>query len=502
MEESSIAPPEDSKEKVKSGRNRKRKKQMYKNIVQQMEFYLGDANMSKSAFIKKLIEKDPWIDLKVFLTFNKLVAMLNNLFGHAENTDDLWKALSCISSDIFEIRENPEQERQIKRRNEIPKPRVEGEADSKTIYVEKLPANVTLEMLQHIFSKYGPVIYVSMPKFKHNGIPKGFAFVEFATDEGAKKSIEGFVLAERKIPVDLDPGELQSIKSYQIEKDQEQKASEETSEPPKKKAKVLIKEEDEKEKEKSEEKSEEKGETTEDQQDEENPEETTEGDKKKRKRKRKRKDKTQVPAMPNMDNPDHAMTVLPKAEWKRLRNKYLNLQRKHITHSKMKLHQYYEKQKEEEAKFEEQTKDSEDQPTKKSLEFTPGIIVKFAVNEPIEDEKKVKQRIRAAVMENVSYVDARIGASEYFVRCAHPDQAKTLSNAKILGNSEILAGQVEKDYWGKIMKDREDKISGKIKVSNGPKKQRGKDRIIKKFHEMQQKENAHKYFNEGEEEVE
>ena len=52
------------------------------------------------------------------------------------------------------------------------------------------------------------------------------------------------------------------------------------------------------------------------------------------------------------------------------------------------------------------------------------------------------------------------------------------------------------------MKDREDKISGKIKVSNGPKKQRGKDRIIKKFHEMQQKENAHKYFNEGEEEVE
>ena len=35
--------------------------------------------------------------------------------------------------------------------------------------------------------------------------------------------------------------------------------------------------------------------------------------------------------------------------------------------------------------------------------------MKFALNEPIEDEKKVKQRIRAAVMENVSYVDARIG---------------------------------------------------------------------------------------------
>ena len=44
-----------------------------------------------------------------------------------------------------------------------------------------------------------------------------------------------------------------------------------------------------------------------DQQDEENPEETTEGDKKKRKRKRKRKDKTQVPAMPNMENPGQSI---------------------------------------------------------------------------------------------------------------------------------------------------------------------------------------------------
>ena len=45
-------------------------------------------------------------------------------------------------------------------------------------------------------------------------------------------------------------------------------------------------------------------------------------------------------------------------------------------------------------------------------------------------------------MENVNYVDAKIGANEYFVRCAHSDQAKTLSNAKILGNAEILSGML------------------------------------------------------------
>merc|ERR1719394_1404449 len=100
------------------------------------------------------------------------------------------------------------------------------------------------------------------------------------------------------------------------------------------------------------------------------------------------------------------------------------------------------KNKKRKTKLKNQQKIQKIKQQKNSLEFVPGIIVKFAVNEPIEDEKKVKQRIRAAVMENVSYVDARIGASEYFVRCAHADQAKTLSNAKILGNSEILAGKI------------------------------------------------------------
>ena len=46
-----------------------------------------------------------------------------------------------------------------------------------------------------------------------------------------------------------------------------------------------------------------------------------------------------------------------------------------------------------------------------ALEFIPGIIVRFAVNDPIEDEKKIKARIRAAVMENVGYVDERCRCS-------------------------------------------------------------------------------------------
>ena len=44
--------------------------------VEQMEFYMGDANVSRSKFMKEEMQKSPWVDLDVFLTFNKLNWML------------------------------------------------------------------------------------------------------------------------------------------------------------------------------------------------------------------------------------------------------------------------------------------------------------------------------------------------------------------------------------------------------------------------------------------
>ena len=99
----------------------------------------------------------------------------------------------------------------------IPEPQKD---DQRVIYVEHLDPNVvTIEMLRHVFSKYGDVSYVSLPKFKHNGLPKGFAFVEFSTEESAKNAMIGFIEAKRKIPSALDPSELQSIKSFNIEQE-------------------------------------------------------------------------------------------------------------------------------------------------------------------------------------------------------------------------------------------------------------------------------------------
>ena len=100
-------------------------------------------------------------------------------------------------------------------------------------------------------------------------------------------------------------------------------------------------------------------------------------------------------------------------------------------------------------------------------------------------------------MENVGYVDVSVGSMEYHVRCAHEEQAKTLANAKILGEGEVLTGEPEKEYWAKIMKDRQAKLSGQ--VPSKTKKPRGKERIVKKIRDMQHKENVHKYFEEDDE---
>ena len=71
--------------------------------------------------------------------------------------------------------------------------------------------------------------------------------------------------------------------------------------------------------------------------------------------------------------------------------------------------------------------------------------------------------------------------------------------AELLGHGEVLSGQTEQDYWSKNRKDRQDKLEGKVKTKGKDKKERGKFRVIKKVHEMQQNENAHKYFNDDDE---
>jgi La-related protein 7 len=57
------------------------------------------------------------------------------------------------------------------------------------VYVkENLPSNVYHELVKRVFSRFGNVAYVSLPKYKSTGQIKGFAFVEFDSEQGAENA--------------------------------------------------------------------------------------------------------------------------------------------------------------------------------------------------------------------------------------------------------------------------------------------------------------------------
>ena len=110
-----------------------------------------------------------------------------------------------------------------------------------------------------------------------------------------------------------------------------------------------------------------------------------------------------------------SLRIMSKADWRKLRNKYLNLQKKNMSAAKGKIKQMeamHERRKAspEPAAPAQPTAPAAGNKEAAAVEFVPGVIVKFALSEPvIENGKMFKARIRAAVMEPVKYVDALNG---------------------------------------------------------------------------------------------
>lgn len=57
-------------------------------------------------------------------------------------------------------------------------------------FKEHVPPDADHDWIKGIFSVYGDIDYISIPKFKYSNDSKGFAFVEFAKAESAQKAIE------------------------------------------------------------------------------------------------------------------------------------------------------------------------------------------------------------------------------------------------------------------------------------------------------------------------
>ena len=73
------------------------------------------------------------------------------------------------------------------------------------VYVGNLSYNTTEDALRTLFAEFGEIESINMITDRDTGRPKGFAFVEMATEEAAQKSISslnGKLVDEREIKVD------------------------------------------------------------------------------------------------------------------------------------------------------------------------------------------------------------------------------------------------------------------------------------------------------------
>ncbi|KAH8327444.1 la-related protein 7 [Drosophila kikkawai] len=317
---------------------RKRKRHLFNSIRSQMEFYFGDANLSKDRFLRRYVDQDPYVPLEVFLTFNKIKTL-------TQDAQQIAKSLS--NSQLLELDESG---LKVKRKTKLPKQR---DVNDKTLYVEALPANATHDWLKEVFSRYGPVAYVSLPHYPGTKRIKEFAFIEFEKAGAVEKAVKAFEQIHGVLSVETDPGELASVRSFQQQQQQQQENQQqqeeltEPEEPPKISLKREIPDKSgeglEAKRVKLENEQPSGVSTAEETASETDAEATVEAseqdgkpeatDTKKRRRKRKKK---VIMDKPNIEPSALELKVLPKTSWSSLRNKYLNLQRRLVSEAKSK----------------------------------------------------------------------------------------------------------------------------------------------------------------------
>ncbi|XP_052739347.1 la-related protein 7 [Bicyclus anynana] len=475
-ESADTADPATKHENNPRKRFRHRKKQLYENIMKQMEFYFSDANLSKDRFLGELVKNDPFVPLSEFLKFNKIRSL-------TQDVNDIAKAMK--HSTFLELSDD---KLKVKRRT----PMLPYDADSRTVYVESIPVTAGREWLERVFSDYGHVAYISLPKFKNSNKIKGFAFIEYDKPQDAQKCLNAFNKMGCKLPSSTAPEELSSIKMFSVDNIEENPEIHENTEnnpdgkeeyePPKKKTKkrdkkppktLDLKHDQESDNEKrtdtptEDNKSvttpSEEGKTTDVEleskddltsHDEGKPSDSTVRKKKIKKRSSKEKGKAKALAKDEaLKGALLGLQVLPKLEWKSLRNKYLNLQRRHMKEVKINLrnnkHAYSgipdpaaPSMEVEPVKY--STQDIDSTKNVEPLQKIPGVFVKEVLPEPCLDVRLTKRTIKTNI--HVLHVDVKEGQPDVIIRF---DSAKAADEycANSSNRARVVCGAEEQEQW-------------------------------------------------------
>ncbi|KAJ8022603.1 La-related protein 7 [Holothuria leucospilota] len=163
---------------VDEKKRRKRLKKLLADICSQVEFYFSDPNLRKDRFLNQEIANstDGYVPLALIASFNKMKAL----------TDDLGLIRKALQkSEVVQLSQDGTQ---IKRTKPLEEPK--HNPDDCTVYVECLPLTADIAWIQKTFRYCGNVVYVSLPRYRSTGDPKGFAFVEYEKPEEAQRACQ------------------------------------------------------------------------------------------------------------------------------------------------------------------------------------------------------------------------------------------------------------------------------------------------------------------------
>lgn len=137
--------------------------------------------------------------MNIFFQFNKIKKLTSSI-------EDIVKALK--SSELLAVTED---NTKVFRKTPVQN---NEDVEACTIYVEHIKSDTSHEWVSSVFSEFGKVVYVSIPKYIHNRLNKGFAFIEYEQPEEAKKALDYFETIGCKMSSQMAPEQLCSIATF------------------------------------------------------------------------------------------------------------------------------------------------------------------------------------------------------------------------------------------------------------------------------------------------
>lgn len=166
--------------KHKNGNAASKSVDLKDKIIRQVEYYFGDSNLFRDAFLQEEIGKNEgWVPLTTLLTFKRLAALSTDTAVIVAALEESDSGLLEISDDKQSIRRHPANP--LPEKNEVTR----KEIISRTAYVKGFPLDTNMSALIEYFEAFPKVVNIVMRKYfdKPTKIHKfkGSVFVTFET---------------------------------------------------------------------------------------------------------------------------------------------------------------------------------------------------------------------------------------------------------------------------------------------------------------------------------